>query len=107
MSYEGHSQLICEKGHYWTEDCFRTDGALCPDCGSKAVWENMVDATNGCKPIDEERHCQCGHIDLTPRETVEHNVCPCCKRAEKIETLYDVPVNSAPHIFPPLYRLDA
>lgn len=49
MSYEGYSQFLCSKGHYWTKDCYSVHGnELCPICGERFVWENMVDETNGC-----------------------------------------------------------
>lgn len=52
MSYEGEVQLLCPKGHYWSEDC--NDHLLegytgrCPEkrCGEKPVWSNGVDDTN-------------------------------------------------------------
>ena len=76
MSYEGYDQVLCENGHYHTYDCWEfwtSEGWVCPNCGAKAVWSNMVDVTNGS--WDEETHeridgfvelqlldeCKCGH----------------------------------------------
>ena len=53
MSYEGYYQVICENGHYWTEDCwaYHWDGdkeyGICPVCKGKIIWTNSVNITNG------------------------------------------------------------
>ena len=78
MSYEGYSQYLCKKGHYWEEDCLYSDyeEVICPHCGGKPVWENMVDTTNDAgnpvklKKLSEER-------------------CPCCGVVK--ETIYKIP----------------
>ena len=58
MSYEGFSQLICSEGHYWTLDCNIVEDLqknLCPICKKPAVFENMVDITNGSFDDDGTR----------------------------------------------------
>ncbi len=52
MSYEGYEQLLCENGHYLTEDCYEFDSSdteewRCPVCQAKLAWWNSVDITNG------------------------------------------------------------
>ena len=48
MSFEGYYQLICEKGHYYTEGLYGLEeDTPCPFCKSKSVWWNLVDITNG------------------------------------------------------------
>ena len=48
MSFEGYYQLLCPTGHYWSQDCYtKADPSICPICGRAAVWENLVDTTNG------------------------------------------------------------
>lgn len=67
MSYEGYSQFLCKYGHYWTEDCYSADlrDSKCPH-GHPAVWENMVNTTNGS--YDEETGEQIdGYIELKIR----------------------------------------
>lgn len=56
MSYEGYSQLLCKNGHYWTVDCWNSNGKQkCPTCGERQVWENSVDITNGSFDDDGTR----------------------------------------------------
>jgi hypothetical protein len=66
MSYEGYSQFLCKKGHYWEMDCYYADYEehICPKCKGKAVWENMVDTTNDAgNPVElkvaKEEYCEC------------------------------------------------
>lgn len=52
MSYEGLSRFLCKDGHLWTRDAFEVmynnlKDNKCPICGKPAIWENMVDYTNG------------------------------------------------------------
>lgn len=55
MSFEGYYQVICEKGHYWTEDCWAyyhegdIECGICSikDCNAGIAWTNLVDITNG------------------------------------------------------------
>ena len=88
MSYEGFSQFLCSKGHLWTEDCnstaFELKGNLCGLCGEPAIWENMVDVTNGSYDDDGKRID--GYIDL---EIERQDCCHECKQI--IETTYKIP----------------
>ena len=59
MSYEGYSQLLCKNGHYWKKDCYEVDYTelkdhKCPVCKKPAIWENMVDITNGSFDDDHD-----------------------------------------------------
>ena len=81
MSYEGYSQFLCKHGHHWTKDCNWTEAELkdntC-DQGHPAVWENMVDTTNGSfetnpKTGKEERID--GHIELEIESIKECKTC--------------------------------
>jgi len=82
MSYEGYSQLLCKDGHYWEVDCNCTSGKLedetCPVCSNPAIWENMVDITNGS--FDpywsmEEKNRIDGYIEL---EILKEEKCDKC-----------------------------
>ena len=88
MSYEGFSQYLCIKGHHWTEDCMSTGFELkdnkCPYCGESAVWENMVNVTNGSYDDDGKRID--GYIEL---EIATQECCHECKHI--IETTYKIP----------------
>lgn len=59
MSYEGYSQFLCVRGHQWELDCHSIDPRLeenfCPKCMAPAVWENMVNLTNGSYEDDGKR----------------------------------------------------
>ena len=82
MSYEGYSQFLCKNGHYWTRDCY-DDDRICPKCSDLAVWENMVNTTNGSFEgnlrID-------GFIELTIAEITECKTC-----GTVLETIYKIP----------------
>lgn len=48
MSYEGYVEYLCEKGHYFSFDCYDDpDKPACPRCGGPPVWKHSVDQTNG------------------------------------------------------------
>jgi hypothetical protein len=98
MSYEGFVQYLCPAGHAWTHDAFDYSTPICPDCHQQYVWENQVDETNGCSPVDEEGHCCCGYIQLISLPHVLHNVCPTCNRADKVEMRFRLPDDPKPHI---------
>jgi hypothetical protein len=69
MSYEGYSQFLCKYGHYWETDCNCVEGTLkenvCPVGLHPAVWENMVNVTNGTHEDDGTRID--GYIELKER----------------------------------------
>lgn len=77
MSYEGYSQFLCSKGHLWMRDCYAIDyaGKSCPICQNLAVWENMVDITNGSE--DDEGNRIDGYIDLEINKPAV--ICKCDK----------------------------
>ena len=90
MSYEGYSQLLCKYGHYWTVDCYQVADSLhdnlCPH-GHPAVWENMVNTTNGSyddyygtvERIDE-------YVELKPKKMVKCEHC-----GSVLEERYNIP----------------
>ena len=55
MSYEGYDQVLCEKGHLSSFDCFDEGWMFNPicHCGAKLVWYNPVNETNGSFEEDE------------------------------------------------------
>ena len=65
MSYEGYSQFLCKKGHYWKVGCYdqhqmyEADDEVikekCPTCSEEEVWENSVNTTNGSWDDDGTR----------------------------------------------------
>jgi len=87
MSYEGYSQFLCKVGHYWAEDCMMADdNSKCSVCFKSAVWENMVNQTNGCEAISGDPNdlsnihekagdCFCGYV---PLEEVDKKACDKC-----------------------------
>lgn len=98
MSYEGYSQFLCKEGHYWEVDCYNMpfDKSLvgCPVCFTPAVWENMVDTTNGSFEdsdyYDDESHKKQiridGYIEL---EVLSEEKCDKCGHI--IEKKYKIP----------------
>ena len=55
MSYEGHCEYLCAKGHYWcSQDYHSDDPDFCPSCGEAVRFWNNVDTTNGFEE-DEPR----------------------------------------------------
>lgn len=74
MSYEGYSQFLCKYGHYWTKDCYQVDEythEFCP-YGHPAVWENMVNVTNGSFEGNERID---GYVELEIVSTQECKTC--------------------------------
>lgn len=91
MSYEGYSQFLCRKGHYWILDCNSADGTVeCLECGGRVVWENMVNITNGSYDDDGTRID--GYVELKVKST---KVCKECKRPT--ETTYHIPSKKTGH----------
>ena len=92
MSYEGYSQFLCAKGHYWTVDCYAVDFCddnKCPECGSKAVWENMVNTTNGSYEGNERID---GYVELEVLEEAKTCKCDKCGNEHVVEPVrYKVP----------------
>ena len=85
MSYEGYSQLLCKHGHCWEKNCYEIDEyarQLCP-FGHPAVWENMVNTTNGSFEGNERID---GYIEL---EQIKERVCKHC--GSVLETRYRIP----------------
>ena len=86
MSYEGYSQFLCAVGHYWEEDCLNTKSPTPENCcpfGHRAVWENMVDVTNGS--FEDEKRID-GFVEL---EVVSSKECEVCHTV--LETIYKIP----------------
>lgn len=79
MSYEGHTQNICERGHYFEDDAHEEE-PLCT-CGAAAVFTNQVDDTNcdayGLIPVEEV-----AKLKIADRVT---ETCPCCAHEKVIE----------------------
>ena len=90
MGYSGYSQFLDSKGHYWTEDCNIADlkTSRCPICSSKAVFENMVDETNGS--FDEKGNRIDGFIELKVKKKIS-GVCSCCGKEHICEITYNIP----------------
>ncbi|AXH72485.1 MAG: oxygen-sensitive ribonucleoside-triphosphate reductase [Caudoviricetes sp.] len=47
MSYSGYYEYICEKGHYFSRDCWDSEPDKCPHCRGKIEYRHSVDQTNG------------------------------------------------------------
>ncbi len=53
MSYEGYSQNLCSKGHYWEADeSYNGKISTCKFRNTEPVWSNPVDDTN-CESYGE------------------------------------------------------
>ena len=55
MSYEGYTEYLCAKGHYWVNDQW-TYSKECGRCGAPVAHVHGVDETNG---YDESRPSTC------------------------------------------------
>ena len=101
MSYEGFSQFLCKNGHYWRDDCTMVAPELkdnmCLICGNPAIWENMVNTTNGSFDTDDNGKELIdskgspiridGYVELKVKDQ------QCCKECKSIlETTYHIPV---------------
>lgn len=74
MSYEGHVEMVCAEGHYWTKNAnvfsYSTkqrvkEAVTCPTCRRTSLWSCNVDETNGFDI--EDRHSFGGvKIQLNP-----------------------------------------
>lgn len=87
MSYEGHVQRLCVKGHYYTTPYAygEPDDTSCPDCKEACAWENHVDDTN-CDSY--------GEIDINEFRLADPVVepCPTCGHVRTIEPVrYRIP----------------
>ena len=86
MSYEGYSQFLCSKGHLWTLDCNsvvgNTEENICR-CGLPAVWENVVDVTNGAFDLGERID---GYVELEEASRQE-----CDKCHSVLDVTYKIP----------------
>ena len=93
MSFEGYSQLTCKNGHYWALDCLETDyiplkDIKCPVCNNPAVWENVVNTTNGS--FDENGKRIDGYVKLKIKKKVS-GICSCCGKEHICEIIYRLP----------------
>jgi hypothetical protein len=85
MSFEGYFQLICKKGHYYTEGLWGAEEkALCYNCGSQPAWWNLVDTTNG--DVDDEGNIISGYIKLEQEKEIRCDKCNSC-----LEVTYKIP----------------
>lgn len=95
MSYEGYSQLLCKNGHNWDLDCNEMPQIyeepreeLCPKCKEPAIWENMVDVTNGSWDEDGVRIDGFVELELEGKISGE---CSCCGKEHICHKIYKIP----------------
>lgn len=95
MSYEGYSRFLCKNGHLWTEDDLMQmwskdslEDNKCPKCGGSAVWENIVNLTNGS--YDDEGERIDGFIELEIKSEWS-GICSECGGKHICETIYKIP----------------
>ena len=96
MSYEGHVQCLCSKGHLTEIDC-RDKNQVC-DCGEKFDFWNSVDDTNceGNGKLHFDKHfllsaakmevCNKGHQHEVEPATYRH---PTDEEVENLATYYE------------------
>lgn len=77
MSYEGYTEYLCAKGHYWNADCY-ADAGDCPECGGVYIWRGQVDLTNGTDYETGEgvSRLDTGELIIKTRAVCE--TCPAC-----------------------------
>lgn len=72
MSYEGSEYFLCEKGHLNCFDAYsEEEESLCRYCGSRLVWNQSVDYTNGTDITDPHtylRDLEVDHYEDIPME---------------------------------------
>lgn len=115
MGYSGYTRYLCGKGHLHVRDCTESSLKACTSCGSKLVWSNSVDTTNGSRhqldltdeaweELDKEytqeewdnilyckgcEHCVNGRIDgyveLEQTHPPRVERCSCCSHEQEIE----------------------
>lgn len=92
MSYEGYSQFLCKKGHYWTLDAYETmwddKKQKCPICKKEEVWKNMVNVTNGSWDDDGRRIDN--YIELKVKSETSGK-CSACGKKHVCEITYEIP----------------
>ena len=81
MSFKGFYQHLCSNGHYWTTDVYEE---MCPRCGEKAIWENIVDITNSS--FDECDKRVDGHTELVLKLETK-----CSQCGNILERTYKIP----------------
>ncbi|MFA5395261.1 MAG: hypothetical protein WC346_04505 [Methanogenium sp.] len=85
MSYEGYSQFLCKKGHYWVVDSSNLEWLetkeypKCPICKKSHVWENEVNLTNGSFNYDGKRIDGFRKLKLKKKNLMK---CKCCGREQ-------------------------
>lgn len=53
MSYEGCTEYLCGKGHYWNVDVYmEKDQEICPVCGGLPHYMHSINQTNGYEAGD-------------------------------------------------------
>lgn len=115
MGYSGYTQYLCAKGHELNIECGEDKNQGCAHCGSRVVWFNVVDTTNGSLHelvwTDEEwdsmpetasqeewyalLHCsgceECdggridGYVELEMSHPPRTQTCGCCSHVRQIE----------------------
>ena len=93
MGYSGYSRLLCKNGHLWEKDCYEMDflelkDHKCPVCEEPAVWENMVNTTNGS--FDDNGKRIDGFIELKVKKKIS-GICSCCGGEHICEITYHIP----------------
>ena len=88
MSFEGQYETLCEKGHLQSQDAFMLpiDGFDDCFCGSKTIWWNLIDYTNGS--FDDDGTRIDGWVELKVKEETK------CSHCDTIlEVTYKIPKN--------------
>jgi hypothetical protein len=105
MSYEGYDQVLCEKGHLSSFDCFDEGWMFNPicHCGAKLVWYNPVNETNGSFEEDENGI----ETDIRIDGYIELEVLEKGKRCEHCgmtgEATYKIPQGKGHKVQPPTF----
>jgi len=100
MSYEGYTQYLCAKGHYFMRDAYDYSDVVCDICSNGAVWWNQVDETNGSHDDDGNRID--GYVELEEKPATyvligAHHPCPTCGHTESYPKTYIFPSKDVGH----------
>ena len=92
MSFEGYNQLLCKKGHFFTQDVYDArdiEDIKCPVCKEKVAWWNIVDVTNGSY---EGKVRIDGYIELKIKTKTKTCKCSKCSNVHVVDdATYQIP----------------
>jgi len=95
LSFEGYTQYLCAKGHYFARDVYDYSDVICHVCKNAAVWWNQVDETNGTHDDDDNRID--GFVELKEKPAPYVHPCPTCGHTQPYPKTYVFPPKDVGH----------